>query len=645
MGVPKFYNLFVKPVFANTISYKLPNNISSLFLDGNAFVHAAAQECYGYGEYDNPTRREYILHRNPIEIENELFAILANNLKKIFNIVQPSKYFAIMMDGVVPVAKMSQSRGRRFITAKNKTESNEKVPIIFDSNVITPGTDFMIRLDKFLLGWLINESPLLSDNILYSSHLEPGEGEQKILKYFRNGTLSQEDTHVIYGLDADLIMLSLTLPISNIYLWRQSTTMDDVLSIDMLKYEIMNKYSISKNIQQIEHSTIQDFILIISLLGNDFVPHHPSLGDYGFSINNLFKIYKLLKLNLTKNEGGNNIIIWENFIRFINTLAKNEEFLLKHEYTRTFEKRDSFNYSVETSRVIGINGSAVETIDFNFTKFRDYWYNNIFRPKGNPQQIENFVNNIGINPFTITQNKLYDLCESYITAISWCHNYYINSENVINNRWCYKYTQAPLFTDFIIYLIDHQNNIPTIWMRDPSKKPMHVIHQMLMILPKSSINELPNEVKHLMEPNSLLSDLYPINFVIDYELKLKYAGIPILPPLDPERVIRIVNKTTQFHPNRLKIYAATSTKIIQRDQSLSNTVCERNITFNELNRGRDRGRGRGGGRDRKHFRSSEKNIDINTPSNNLGVNYRGRGRTRVIYKPGDYIGGAREFSY
>ena len=43
---------------------------------------------------------------------------------------------------------------------------------------------------------------------LYLAHDEPGEGEHKILQYLKNKPKNNKESKCIYGLDADLIMLS-----------------------------------------------------------------------------------------------------------------------------------------------------------------------------------------------------------------------------------------------------------------------------------------------------------------------------------------------------------------------------------------------------------------------------------------------------
>ena len=100
----------------------------------------------------------------------------------------------------------------------------------------------------------INNGVLEADSgnthkVIFSSANEPGEGEHKVLDFIRNGAengIKEEDNIVIYGLDADLIMLAMSSKHSQIYLLRESLMFNKVipnkfllLDIDYLKFGLI----------------------------------------------------------------------------------------------------------------------------------------------------------------------------------------------------------------------------------------------------------------------------------------------------------------------------------------------------------------------------------------------------------------------
>lgn len=141
------------------------------------------------------------------------------------------------LDGVAPRAKMNQQRSRRFRSAQEAREKDEEAQQFikllqaggktvdesimkrkaWDSNAITPGTPFMDILARSLRYWVaykLNTDPGWAKlKVIISDSTVPGEGEHKIMNFIRSQRSSPEydpnTRHVIYGLDADLIMLAL----------------------------------------------------------------------------------------------------------------------------------------------------------------------------------------------------------------------------------------------------------------------------------------------------------------------------------------------------------------------------------------------------------------------------------------------------
>lgn len=99
----------------------------------------------------------------------------------------------------------------------------------FDSNLITPGTTFLNDVGDRIRGYV--KSRLSSHrlwknlNVIFSDANCPGEGQHKIMEFIRQERASEgynsNQTHCIYGADADLIMLSLATHQPRFYIIRE----------------------------------------------------------------------------------------------------------------------------------------------------------------------------------------------------------------------------------------------------------------------------------------------------------------------------------------------------------------------------------------------------------------------------------------
>ncbi|KAI0824633.1 XRN 5'-3' exonuclease N-terminus-domain-containing protein [Trametes gibbosa] len=292
------------------------------------------------------------------ETEEEMMIEVFSYTERVVNMVRPRKLLFMAIDGVAPRAKMNQQRSRRFRSsqeAKEKEEAHkesvalweamgktisedEKNKKPWDSNAITPGTPFMDLLAASLRYWVVqkmNTDPGWADlQVIISDASVPGEGEHKIMDWIRrqrsNPGHDPNTRHVIYGLDADLIMLSLATHEPHFRVLREDVfhqegsrtacricgqeghyaaqctgtkaevkkTPTEKKPFIWLDVAILREYLEAElNVPQVPfpfnfEQAIDDWVLLIFFVGNDFLPHLPSLEIREGAIDTLLKIWR-----------------------------------------------------------------------------------------------------------------------------------------------------------------------------------------------------------------------------------------------------------------------------------------------------------------------------------------------------------------
>jgi 5'-3' exoribonuclease 2 len=211
----------------------------------------------------------------------------------------PQKTY-IALDGVVPYAKIKQQRFRRFKGASESSGAGTEGQGVWgdafgtpwDKNAITPGTQFMASMASSLRETGKSHAWIISDTD------EPGEGEHKVLQWLlrenKNASLLKGPV-IVYGLDADLILLCLIAgdnlgPEYPIYLLREAMAFGKLVrtekEVDLCFFQISTlKESLQKQGQWTKEQ-FYDYIFGMSFCGNDFLPTGLSLRirDEGHSI-------------------------------------------------------------------------------------------------------------------------------------------------------------------------------------------------------------------------------------------------------------------------------------------------------------------------------------------------------------------------
>ena len=613
MGIVRLYSWLKRKDYRGVIRQGVPSYVSSLSLELNAITHEVAQLVYAYGKSENPERRRLIESADPHILEAELYTTLDVKLMTIIETVKPQEILALTFDGVAPQAKIAQQRQRRFKAAmeknstnlqSNKKQTNGKQKSVFDSNCISPGTEFMKRLDNFMQRWLLSRSHLLPPKIIYSSHLVPGEGEHKIAEYMRSGEISGNGAHVIYGMDADLIMLAALSPVSNISLMREDIS--DVIDIDSFKTAIIEELGSS--------TAISDFVVMIFFIGNDFLPHMPALEDLDESIETIMRTYKMYGKPLTKfdmmSDKENNkewSIIWENLKGFLGELAKEEGRLLELESMHEVKYPASYmNMATQRNSSFSVTAGVKNITRFDYNLFRGAWYQHIFNLRGNnSNKIFQKLLPRGYNLGT-SIDKIVDLCKNYLVGMNWIFRYYTQGMSGINTDWCYTGHYTPMLTD----LASVAKQLVSIegYQAKPNMINISPVHQLLAIIPLRSKDLLPIETIFLTDKDSPIADLFPENAIIDREGKNNdWEGIVLIPFANMERIIKAVNEKCSFSEERIKSFSNVADVIVNKDlqmvdvrqrairvkELLSSSSSGTSTTVSSSSGGRGTGRGRG----------------------------------------------------
>jgi 5'-3' exonuclease len=598
--------------------------VNNYYLDSNSLIYDAVKN---NPTYDKTKHKEY---------ENELMNMVCAKIDLYVDTLQPRDCVFIAFDGVAPVAKLSQQRDRRYkswYTSQIQRDiEGTAYKESWNTSAITPGTEFMKKLNTHVTEYyekknrtLVSTSTSTSTTppkYIVSSSMESGEGEHKIFEYIRKYPEyhnSPDTTTLIYGLDADLIMLTLNhLHITNnknMYLFRDTpefiksidssldANRDYLLDIPELATAIvdyMHQQGIGGGVcvekdtpvvryeNELRTNRIKDYIFLCFLLGNDFLPHFPAVNIRTGGIHILLNVYReTLGSDNTKfltksdSETATNTIQWKNFHDFISHIAKSEDSLFMEEHKRRdkAEKRMGYqdhghskftkherNERNNPKSINSILGQTDDTLGTEIFKTDD-----LLTLPMKERSVEKYINPFAhdweyryyksLFDMEITDERRRQICMNYLEGLEWTYNYY--TTGCIDWRWCYKFHYAPLFKDLVKY-IPHMN---TTFLEKKEKQAIEDIVQLCYVLPKANLNLLPFNVNIVLLQR--LGHLYGE----DYDFKWAYCRYfweshAELPTLNIEMLESIV-----YEAKNKQTFAVSHAKIIpQRSHSLPNSL-------------------------------------------------------------------------
>ena len=478
--------------------------------------------------------------------EAQLIEQVVAYIKQITNVVKPIDTLYIAVDGVAPMAKIKQQRMRRFKSAVQAQEEGRiraearNAPYIeqprWDTNAITPGTKFMAALATALRDYGKTKTKE-GAQIVVSPADEPGEGEQKIMDYVRD---KKPVDVVVYGLDADLIVLSLagsTLGI-NMDLFREEVEFNgggvkhDIhgeeqflyLHVNLLAKTLFETYG---KPEQSLYEFITDFVALMSFLGNDFVPHGLALKIKDEGIERLLRIYKekLTTALLVRNASD----AYEYNPRTLRTL-----------FTILAEEEPTHILRAVKKKLTARIGSTAskDPEDQALARYNDQpvlWaaerilVDDLYVPGFEKPQIILRDDWAAIyDKEALWNTNPQNSAKLYLESLAWTLAYYMGEP--IDTEWYYPFPHPPRM-ESVKQLLETQNQVQA-----PSTKrlPLTPIQQLAMVLPQSSFHLLPREYTALQQ---LHPYAWPTSWsVYSFGRRFLWECEPLIPLVQPGQI-------------------------------------------------------------------------------------------------------------
>lgn len=482
-----------------TVPQVMNQDIDVLMFDLNTIFHNCCAKVYEYGPHKRP---EHLLTNapqlSPKTLQLNAFKAIANNIDRIIEIVKPKQRVLLCIDGVAPMGKQNQQRSRRFRSAKDKTEEEFKK---FDSNQITPGTEFLDFLSKYLDYYIRTKvGNTWKFEVLFSNEKVPGEGEHKIINYVRGLNNEQKELrYMVYGVDADLIMLTLGTMLPDVHILRENMIGYDhfhIVKISEIRNKLIDMMFWQEESEHIfdPEIVIYDFICMCFTVGNDFLPQIPTIEIYEGGIEIMMNIYKSVCSvhgHLTEKSREKGVVFRPVVMgKFFETLAELEKEILE----KKKNKPESGNPDPIVDISSKLNSESVYTVDIE--KFEIIY---------NRDRLEK------------EEKKA---CLLYLEGMNWVLGYYI--QGCTNWTYTYNYHYAPMMRTLARYIQDYHTKPLVV------NKPSSPFMQLLRVLPIKSHNLLPDPLPQAITGN--IKKYYPEEFVVDMAGKKQdWEGVALVP--------------------------------------------------------------------------------------------------------------------
>lgn len=263
MGIPGFNRWVIStfPEIVRVQSSKTVQMYDHVAFDMNQILHQAARKA------SDPS---------------SLAATVFRHLDYIFKNCVPKKSIFFAFDGPAPLAKLvTQRKNRSRNRAPSYTEpiksrigkNGPNAAKALDRVELTPGVEVLYFMKDAIQYWtytrLQNDRKYAHVSVRISGSDVPGEGELKLIDFCRTSNISDLESVVVVGCDADIILQGLaTVPVRNFFVYLPKIDR----SGRQPKSYVLSVWELARTFESLfpnESSGVRlDFILISLLSGN-----------------------------------------------------------------------------------------------------------------------------------------------------------------------------------------------------------------------------------------------------------------------------------------------------------------------------------------------------------------------------------------
>ena len=563
----------------NTTNTEINTLSNHIYLDFNCAIYTALYATPG------------------IKTEETLILYVLEYLETLCKIVSNVELIYIALDGVPSRAKIENQRQRRFhsickknrINKINQTFGSEtdktNVNNDFDTNCISPGTIFMDSLSQSIKKRISinttkksyskgsstdNANIFANKKVIFSDSSISGEGENKIMLHIKhaehlaiNGNEKERILYgnkhntLIYGLDGDLIFLSLLLQKPNTYLFREANEYGNLASIhDGKKFLFLNinslslaifddfkKYSPSIDIAN-KNRYIDDYIVLCMLLGNDFMPknHWYSIHEGGMD--------KFLSCYFQIHNHS------ENYLYNTTSLQINTEMLADIWFLIKNKEQDAVRKLFDKRKKLKIHITDEMTERERQQMITDFYpLQHLYIEQEIAPHIPNWQQRYYKICFNMdnTPDNISTICQLYIKTLVWNTLYYFDE----CPSWThyYPYAYAPIFSDVYDELIKHKNINPNSNKLFQFGKTTPIEQQTLLftILPIASKRFMPiDAVRKLTDIKCPMNIYFPKKYGLNVAFHRYYHECtPILYKMDLD-IVKKFMKDCKLNEDELR---------------------------------------------------------------------------------------------